>query len=107
MDTFYVRPEIMQNHAKELLSVKSGPLGRKKKILSVETLYVPGYVFTLNVKEKNLVQTIDVFVDAVTGDFGFIRHVQYEKKELCGLWEDTARLSREEAEIIARDNFAR
>ena len=74
----YVIPELDEVHAESLLTKAPRLLAQKKKIIKIDLLYLPFYLFTITtVTSKNESVGELICIDGVKGSFSFFKEPEY------------------------------
>lgn len=104
----FVIPEVDESKAAIYLAQRPRPLARKRKILKVELLYVPCYVFKIKVESRAGIQaTEQVCVDGIQGQFAFFKGASISEscQRRCRKFDFIIPLS--EAEMMALEEYKR
>jgi hypothetical protein len=104
----FVIPKIDKSQALIELSKKPRPLTRKRKIIKVELLYVPCYIFTVQiVTNKGNQSSEQVCIDGVQGLFAFFKGAEFEKSAHSSARTYDFKISQSKAESFALEQYKR
>lgn len=75
----FIASVISKIQAKKLLLKTKGPLSPNRKIIKVEFIYLPVYLFTINLEDtKGKLYTDKISIDGIIGEFAFFKEINYE-----------------------------
>ena len=96
----YIPAIIEKPKAEELLCQPNGIWLAKRKVIKVELLYLPMYLFNVKLEDRNGRKNQDIVsVDGIKGEFSFFRETDYEdqtkeKRDIL-IWKLTEAMARE------------
>jgi hypothetical protein len=96
----YIPSIIEKPEAEELLCQPDGIWLPKRKVIKVELLYLPMYLFNVKLEDRNGRKNQDIVsVDGIKGEFSFFRETDYqdqtkEKRDIF-IWKLTEAMARE------------
>jgi hypothetical protein len=77
----FVIPQIEKSSALIHLAKQPRPLSRKRKIIKAEVLYLPYYIFTVQIESsKKGVSSEQVCIDGIQGQFAFFKGGQFTEE---------------------------
>jgi hypothetical protein len=83
----YISIKIEQERAEKLLAEKNGIWPGRKRIIKVELIYLPLFIFTIRLEDKKGRQFHEtISVDGIKGEFAFFRGTDYNHpgKDIAG-----------------------
>ncbi len=98
----YVKVFISKNQAEEKLAKKVRPLSKKRHIIKAELLYLPCYVFSIEVESsKKGKPSEQVCIDGILGQFAFFKEAEITSAPFEQARHYDFEISQAEAEKIA------
>ena len=104
----FVNPAITESQATPILSKPPRPFARKHKILKIELIYVPCYLFQVYVGAKQgNVNKEQIIVDGIQGEFAFFKGAEFSQACPVSGIQFEFRITGAKAEQIAIDEYNR
>ena len=104
----YVIPQIDHHKALKLLARPPRPLARKRKILKAELVYMPNFIFIVEIeRKKTRIAESKISVDGIEGAFALYKDVPTTEEAPKSVKCPDFVISREDAQAIGLDEFRR
>lgn len=104
----FIAPQINKSSALTHLAKRPRPLSRNRKIIKAELLYLPCYIFTVEIEStKKGISSEQVCIDGIQGQFAFFKGGKFMKKPLEKSRVYDFKISQQEAEKVALEDYKR